>query len=335
MRACGNSTIRFSFGALLTVILVAGCARPSDQRLTSWLHAAQAAQRRGDCASAMPRFIDVVRFAPDLPHDDRHVAALVGLAQCEELGLSYHLAEVHATQAITLRPKDYQLFELRADIYLNASHHTEAVSDELRALRFAPRNGKVYEAIGITFADMGEVDDAIVALQKAISVSKEKAALELEEGQDLVLAGHYARAIGKLQWCARTFRKPWVRANAWYFIADAYLLDGRPEPAWRAVKTSFRDAPESWRYDLLAAKVADANAQPRVELMEAQHAVKNAADLDERAKARLARAQSELQLSDLRAAIADYRWVAANGPNPDERSEALAILGRLDAGKAS
>ncbi len=283
----------------------------------------------------MPRFLDVIQLAPRTLHDDRRPAALVGLAQCEEFGLSYYLAEVHATQAIALRPTDYQLFELRADIYLNASHHTEAVSDELQALRLAPRNAKLDEAIGITFADMGEVDDAIVALQKAVSVSKDEAALELEEGEDLVLAGRYTQGIAKLRWCAQTFRKPWVRANAWYFIADAYLLAGRPEPAWRAIETAFKDAPESWRYDLLAAKIADANAEPQVELMEAESAVKHAADLDELAKARLARAQSELQLSHLRAAVADYKWVAANGPNPDERSEAVVILGRLNAGKAS
>ena len=326
------STTQLLFMLLLAGVLLAGCAGPSDQRVMSWLDAAQIAQRHGDCASAMPHFIDVIRSARRVAHDDWRAAAFVGLAQCEERRLAYYLAEVHSTQAIALQPMDYQLFELRADIYLNASHHAEAVSDELRALRYAPKSAKVYEAIGITFADMGEVDDAIVALQKAVEVSKDKAALELEEGQDLVEAGRYAQAIEKLKWCAKTYSQPWVRSNAWYFIADSYLLAGNPEPAWRAVEAASEGVPESSSYDLLAAKIADADAWPQTELMEAERAVKHATDLDERTKARLVRAQSELQLSDLRAAIADYRWVAANGPNPDDRSEAAAVLGRLDGG---
>lgn len=77
------------------------------------------------------------------------------------------------TKAISLRPKDFTLYRLRADLYEKLKQHDKAIRDYTKVIELKPDDASNYLSRGSVYVSMGQYREAEADFRKACDLEKD------------------------------------------------------------------------------------------------------------------------------------------------------------------
>ena len=142
----------------------------------------------GDYQSAIEDYTAALAFAPDLAliWDNRGVAHLYLL--------DYYAALADFSQALVVSPDYYYALANRAYVYASLEKPQWALDDAYRALAVASDLAPAYDVIGQALAQLGRLEESLVALDQAQSLDRHCVQVPYHQAQVLYKLGRYEEA---------------------------------------------------------------------------------------------------------------------------------------------
>lgn len=271
---------RVRIAVIFFALLASGCRLPghdgsTPNALLSCRRLSQqgvAALERGEQQTAESLLTKAVAACPVDAEARRHYAESLwrrgarseAVAQMEEAGrlagedasLWTRLAEMHLSQghteqawqsverALEIDPKLPEVWLIRGGILRTAGRHREALVDQLRALRYAPRDRRILLDVAELYRELNEPERALQTLQ---TLSETYSPGE-EPGRVLFLQGLAYVALGRYDDGAASLAAAVTRENPtpemYYRWGAAELLAGNPAKAAAAARQALAMQPE-------------------------------------------------------------------------------------------
>ncbi len=142
-----------------------------------------------------------------------------------------------------------KLYHLRADAYFRMAKYNEAMNDLTSAIRVGQSDWTDYGELGLCYVNLGRLDEAIAALQKAAmmkpgdpTLTKELAKAYFKKGVDALKAKEYGQSVDALL-KAKEYDPSdgYISAN----LGEAYLFQKRYPEAERALAMAVTALPNS------------------------------------------------------------------------------------------
>jgi lipoprotein NlpI len=122
------------------------------------------------------------------------VDELLNRAQAAELKGDRATALALADQAVSAAPTNPQCYYVRGRLYANDGQHIKALADFNKVLQLEPRAGQVYQFRGFERFRLGQLDAAIADFDKYLEFVPQQAAFHWQRGVACYLAGRYEAA---------------------------------------------------------------------------------------------------------------------------------------------
>lgn len=191
------------------------------------------------CDRAIPLYLSAISKNP------MYVHAYTGLGLCYATLGEFDQAIFQLDKAIQIDPTGFDLYRTRAGIQYNNGSAGAAIDDERTALTLATNEVATYRSIAGDFNSYGDWADAIVAMDRAISVVSDDPTLYTlrgdyyhSSGDDLTAFNNYTLAIAHAGYAAD-------RATVYDHEAGLYSAAGQLTQAFQAITTAITLQPNN------------------------------------------------------------------------------------------
>ena len=309
------------------LVAVSACSNNPRRSASAAYALAAKLSNSARCADAIPLYAEAI------DKDSTILMAYDGLARCEEVHGSYHLAAEIASSGLAVSPKNADLYQLRSDIEFNEGTYQRtlatAIEDEVKSADFVTPSASAYLAIAAKLSDMTAYPEAVKMVDRAIPLAADRSPL-------YVLRGFYYLSGGELSLALRDFRLAEASASTKDESADAYaheslvyLQEHSLDKAETSILAAITRIPRSYSYAMYAVRVYDAGMDPKKAFAMANRAVRLATDVEEAASARKARADEAVRLGEKSAPLTDYSWIVKHSENYLLRVSVAKIINGL------
>jgi tetratricopeptide (TPR) repeat protein len=215
-----------------------------SQAVTAWPADAEARRNYADCLwrrGAEQEAAQQLEEASRLAGDDAAISAR--LAEMYLAGGHVELARQNADRAIELDPRLPAGWAIRGRTLRMAGLLGDALADDLRALRYAPRDREILLEVAELYRQQNQPERALQTLQalaETYSPGEEPAEVQHLAGLAYSALGRYDDAIDRLTLAARGKPPPEVLAA----LAEAQLLAGRTSDATASVQKALAIQPQ-------------------------------------------------------------------------------------------
>jgi len=128
-------------------------------------------------------------------------------------------------KSLSINSSDLETIFLKGLIHFERKESKAAINDFTRCLELRPDYGRAYSFRGMTYFQLGRVDDAIASLQQAINIGGDINAPYLL-GYYHLCQGAYKMGINAL---LDATRKPEISFLAWFYLGIARILLNQPD----------------------------------------------------------------------------------------------------------
>lgn len=125
----------------------------------------------------------------------------------------------------------------KGDMHLQEGLHFLAIEEYRKAIDLGLIHPDLYRNLGIALYDLGLIDDSIVELEKAVSLSSDSDLLHMELGILYLAKEQYEKA--KEQFFAALNRNP-GSANTYYFLGETFFRTENYKLAWLSAQMAER-----------------------------------------------------------------------------------------------